>query len=144
MRPVMLVLSAAGEALASALRRRFGADYEVVAFTEPGEALAALGAITDPVALLIAGPGQEDFLVEAHEEHPGAKRVLLVARGDWSAGHPATPPRARRCSKGPHAPAAACRWRFIVTGRCWSDPVGVTSRTCSVCRRRHPSTAATW
>jgi thioredoxin reductase (NADPH) len=30
-----------------------------------------------------------DFLVRARDLHPGAKRVLLIERGDWSAVHPA-------------------------------------------------------
>ena len=30
-----------------------------------------------------------EFLVAAHELHPAARRVLLVARGDYRAAHPA-------------------------------------------------------
>jgi thioredoxin reductase (NADPH) len=65
--------------LAADLRRRFGADYEIVAGRDAG--------VDGPVALVIAGDA--DVLAAAHRRHPAAKRVLLVDRGDWSAGHPA-------------------------------------------------------
>jgi thioredoxin reductase (NADPH) len=53
--------------------------------------LADSGAV---VALLIADERllempAVDFLARAHDLHPGARRVLLVERGDWSATHPA-------------------------------------------------------
>jgi thioredoxin reductase (NADPH) len=56
--------------------------------------LRHLGAQSQPVALLLAAQRTAEmsgveFLVAAHELHPAAKRVLLVARGDYSAAHPA-------------------------------------------------------
>jgi thioredoxin reductase (NADPH) len=52
---------------------------------------AAAGAV---VALLfaderVAEMAAVEFLARGHDLHPGAKRVLLVERGDWSAAHPA-------------------------------------------------------
>jgi hypothetical protein len=46
------------------------------------------------VALLIADEHLADvpavdFLAGAHELHSGAKRILLIDRGDWSGTHPA-------------------------------------------------------
>jgi thioredoxin reductase (NADPH) len=94
--------------LAAELRHRFGADYEVVAERAPEPAMAALERLAggpDPVALLIAGQslpgtggrqsppraGGVEFLVRAHELHPGARRALLIGRGEWARGsaHPA-------------------------------------------------------
>ncbi len=45
------------------------------------------------VALLIAAERMAampavEFLIRAHALVPGAKRVLLIERGDWSAAHP--------------------------------------------------------
>jgi len=74
------------------LRRRYGADYGIDGAASTSDALAALRATADEVALLIADErldGAVDFLVRAHELHAGAKRILLIERGDWSAGHPA-------------------------------------------------------
>jgi thioredoxin reductase (NADPH) len=85
------------EALAGDLGRRFGADHRIVAEGAPGAGLAALEALaggSEEVALVVAGqrmaelPGVE-LLVRAHELHPGAKRVLLVGRRDWTPANPA-------------------------------------------------------
>ena len=56
--------------------------------------LGQLGARSQPVVLLLAAQriaemSGVEFLVAAHELHPAAKRVLLVARDDYSAAHPA-------------------------------------------------------
>src|SRR6266436_2658277 len=56
--------------------------------------LGQLGARSQPVVLLLAAQriaemSGVEFLVAAHELHPATKRVLLVARGDYSAAHPA-------------------------------------------------------
>ena len=84
------------DALAGDLGSRFGADYRVVAERSPVAALAALApmaaAATD-VALVIAarpmaGMGGLELLLRAHELHPGAKRVLLEHRGEWTSGEP--------------------------------------------------------
>lgn len=86
------------EALAAELRRRFGADYQVLAEASPAAlaALERLAAGSDPVALVVAGealPGTSGvaFLVRAHELHPDARRMLLIGRGEWASGaaHPA-------------------------------------------------------
>jgi thioredoxin reductase (NADPH) len=85
------------EALAADLGRRFGADYQILAEPSPRAALTRLGhldAQSQPVALMLAAQriaemSGVEFLVAAHELHPAAKRVLLVARGDYSAAHPA-------------------------------------------------------
>jgi len=98
--PVLLLVDddpAALEALAGDVGRRFGADYQVLAERSPVAALAALrrlGAQSQAVALLVAGQRMAEmsgveFLVAAHELHPAARRVLLVARGDYRAAHPA-------------------------------------------------------
>jgi thioredoxin reductase (NADPH) len=79
------------------LSRRYEADYEVISVASAGAALARLGdlaAAGAEVALLIAdehlaGTPAVDFLVRAHEQHRGAKRILLIDRGNWSAAHPA-------------------------------------------------------
>jgi thioredoxin reductase (NADPH) len=85
------------EALASDVGRRFGADYQIVAERSPAAALSTLsqlGAQSQAVALVLASQQMTEmsgvgFLAAAHELHPAAKRVLLVARGDYSAAHPA-------------------------------------------------------
>jgi thioredoxin reductase (NADPH) len=85
------------EALATDLGRRFGADHRIVAEASPAaalERLERLAARSEEVALLVAAqrmaelPGVE-FLVAAHELHPGAKRVLLVGRREWTPANPA-------------------------------------------------------
>jgi len=84
-------------ALEQALRRRYGADYQVLAVAAPAAALAALEHLSeagDLVALLMAdqcllGMDGVEFLSQAHQLHPAAKRVLLVTYGDvgaWISG----------------------------------------------------------
>ena len=98
--PVLLLVDedrTALEALAGDVGRRFGVDYQIVAECSPVAALAALerlGARPQAVAVVLAAQRMTEmsgveFLVAAHELHPAAKRVLLVARGDYSAAHPA-------------------------------------------------------
>ena len=99
-RPVFLLVAEDGprlEALARDLKRRYLADYQVVSAVSAGTALTMLAELADSgavVALLIADERllempAVDFLARAHDLHPGARRVLLVERGDWSATHPA-------------------------------------------------------
>src|SRR6266545_506219 len=83
------------EALAGELRRRFGADYQVLAERSPSAALATLVRLGagDEVAMLVAPTTTAEMdgtelLVRAHELHPSAKRVLLVGRGEWASAHP--------------------------------------------------------
>jgi thioredoxin reductase (NADPH) len=93
-RPLFLLLSADGYVrteLGADLERRFGGDFEVAAVATAAAALDVLRAAAR-VALVIVDEREPDpvgFVVAAHELHPAAKRVLLVARGDWSAQHPA-------------------------------------------------------
>jgi thioredoxin reductase (NADPH) len=78
------------------LRRRYGADYDVHAHASAEEVLAALrgaaGAGT-PVAIVFSDEspagGSAELLSAVHELHPLARRVLLIARGEWSKEHPA-------------------------------------------------------
>jgi thioredoxin reductase (NADPH) len=96
-RPVFLLLCAdraVSAGLSADLRRRYDADYRVVEAATPAAAVTILGVLADagqPVALLIVDERvpADDVLTAVHGLHPGAKRVLLVARGDWSATHPA-------------------------------------------------------
>jgi thioredoxin reductase (NADPH) len=99
-RPIFMLVDDDGprrEALRSDLSRRYEADYEVVGVASAGSALAMLSELAASgadVALLIADEHLADmhavrFLVRAHDLHPGAKRILLIDRGDWSGAHPA-------------------------------------------------------
>jgi len=82
-------------ALHDDLCRRFGADFRVIGQVSAASGLAVLRDLADlhePVALLIADddmaemPGTE-FLSQAHQLHPLAKRVLMVER-DYSVRSP--------------------------------------------------------
>jgi thioredoxin reductase (NADPH) len=98
--PVFVLVSsdqARLSSLADDLRRRYAADYQVIAISSAPTALsklADLAAAGTDVALLIAdehlaGMPAVDFLARAHELDRGAKRVLLIDRGNWSTAHPA-------------------------------------------------------
>jgi thioredoxin reductase (NADPH) len=98
--PVLFLVDedrAALEALAGDVGRRFGVDYQILAERSPVAALTALGQLaarSQAVAVLLAAQRMSEmsgveFLVAAHGLHPVAKRVLLVARGDYSAANPA-------------------------------------------------------
>src|SRR5215217_4658014 len=84
------------DGLAGDLERRFGADYRIQAERSPAAGLAALERLAggeDPVALVVAARRMEEtagmaLLERAHELHPGAKRVLLEHRGEWTSGEP--------------------------------------------------------
>jgi thioredoxin reductase (NADPH) len=96
-KPIILVVDDDAEALGSlceALRRRLDRDYRIVGHVSARAAIEELGrlrAAGDPVALVIADqwmpelPGVE-LLQRAREIDPEAKRALLVAWGDRSAG----------------------------------------------------------
>ena len=82
--------------LARDLGERFGTHYDVDAHPNADAALAVLRAFAAdgrPVAAVFAGDtdacGGDAFRAEAHDLHPGARRVLLVGRGEWSKRHPA-------------------------------------------------------
>jgi thioredoxin reductase (NADPH) len=92
------------EGLAQALRRRFRADYEVLAEADPAAALAMLGRLGQAgrqVALILADQRLEgmtgvELLRRAHVLHPAAKRVPLIACGDVASGFVAL----QRCRSG--------------------------------------------
>ena len=89
--PVLFLVDAdaqARERIATALTRRFGADYEVRTAGTESEGLAMLeqlgndGARVALIAADLALTGDEGgitFLERAHMSHPHASRVLLVA-----------------------------------------------------------------
>jgi thioredoxin reductase (NADPH) len=85
------------EALAGDLGRRFGGDHRILAEGSPGAALATLAGLArrgEEVALVVAGQRMAELagvelLLRAHELHPGAKRVLLVGRREWTPANPA-------------------------------------------------------
>ena len=85
------------EALARDLGRRFGGDHRIVAEGSPSAALEALEGLArrgEEVALVVAGQQMAELpgvllLLRAHELHPGAKRVLLVGRREWTPANPA-------------------------------------------------------
>jgi thioredoxin reductase (NADPH) len=97
--PVLLVVADDGrvvDGLAGDLERRFGADYRVQAERSPAAGIAALERLAggdEPIALVVAARRMEGtdglgLLERAHELHPGAKRVLLEHRGEWTSGEP--------------------------------------------------------
>ncbi|MCL4301775.1 MAG: FAD-dependent oxidoreductase [Anaerolineae bacterium] len=73
------------------LRKRYGADYEVICDPSAEAALAMLQALKDEnrqVALLFTDPSLPEmtgieFLNRAHNLHPNAKRILLVGLQTW-------------------------------------------------------------
>ena len=85
------------EALARDLGRRFGGDHRIVAEGSPSAAVEALEGLArrgEEVALVVAGQQMAELpgvllLLKAHELHPGAKRVLLVGRREWTPANPA-------------------------------------------------------
>jgi thioredoxin reductase (NADPH) len=90
--------------LGTALRRRFGADYQVVASADAGDALDALDRAGGPVAVVITGqrlrgvPGIE-FLCQAHKQHPAAGmaglRAMALGQLDHWLDVPVGPPELR-------------------------------------------------
>lgn len=82
----------ARDLVASELRRRYAADYEVVttsSATEAADALRALASRATPVALLLADDpeplaGGQTVFVQARELYPDIRRGLLVEWGAWA------------------------------------------------------------
>jgi thioredoxin reductase (NADPH) len=75
---------------------RFAAQYTIEAHTDAVVALAALrrhAALGWPVAAVFAANSSScadsAFWAEVHALHPGARRVLLLGRGQWDQAHPA-------------------------------------------------------
>src|SRR5215212_6308177 len=97
--PIILLVADDGRLLdwlTRDLERRFGSDYQVRAERSPAAGLAALERLAggdEPVALVVAARRMEgtdglELLERARELDPGAKRVLLVHRGEWTSGEP--------------------------------------------------------
>jgi thioredoxin reductase (NADPH) len=97
--PVLLVVDEdprAGDAVESALRKRYGSDYEVVSADSADDALRLLANLRDDrrvVSIVVAGQRmpQTDgspLLARVPEIHPAAKRLLLI---DWGYGPPPEP-----------------------------------------------------
>ncbi len=86
--PVLVVVDD-DTATENELRKRYGADYDVVAYRSVAEALSALPHIGAPVAVVLAQlwlpemTGGE-LLAGIRELHPTAKRALLASWGDES------------------------------------------------------------
>jgi thioredoxin reductase (NADPH) len=97
--PILFLVSDQGsvlEALSGDLARRLGVEFRILSERTPTAALATLDRLanqSEEIALIIAAqrmgemPGL-DVLVQAHELHPTAKRILLIGRRDWSATNP--------------------------------------------------------
>jgi thioredoxin reductase (NADPH) len=92
-RPVFLLVEEdreALDALRQALERRLGADYQIVAETQPERGLSVLQQLRErdeQVAVIIAAERMErvageQFLERAHELHPLAGRALICAAFD--------------------------------------------------------------
>lgn len=80
--------------LGDELRRRYGADYEVVVCADHAHARAVLGGLRRwgrAVALIVGcyGPADRDgldLLRRAYADHPAAKRAVAVTWGDFASG----------------------------------------------------------
>jgi thioredoxin reductase (NADPH) len=94
--PVFLLVdddAATLDDLAATLRRRFGADYRILAEQSAAHGLDVLKALHDngePVALLLSDLWMPEmtgveFLVRAHELHPSARRALIFVGWDLQA-----------------------------------------------------------
>jgi thioredoxin reductase (NADPH) len=92
-RPVILLVDDdrdALEALRQALARRLGADYQIVAETQPERGMSVLSQLRQrdqQVAVIIAAcqmqrMAGEQFMEQAHELHPLAGRALICAAFD--------------------------------------------------------------
>ena len=111
--PVLLLATTdatSRDVLGSELRRRYGADYEVVVCADYAHARAILEGLRRwdrPVALIIGyyGPHDReglDFLRRAYQLHPAAKRAVAVTWGDFAsarAGLHRDLPRSRRAAR---------------------------------------------
>src|SRR5688572_7974799 len=81
--------------LGALLSRRFGSDYRIVATDGRGAAghLTGLAEAGERLAVVISQPELTgttglDVLAMTHDLHRHARRVLLVARGEWHSDHP--------------------------------------------------------
>jgi len=99
-RPIFMLVSGDGprlDALRHDLSRRYEADYQVSVACSAAAALTMLAVLAGAraeVALVIADEHLADmpavdFLAQVRGLHPGAKRILLIDRGNWTGPHPA-------------------------------------------------------
>jgi thioredoxin reductase (NADPH) len=88
--PVVLALDDDRDALVlieQQLTRRYASDYRIVCFASPVEAREQLEELTragDEIALVLAGLCGADLLARTRNDHPRAKRGLLVPWGSWA------------------------------------------------------------
>ena len=98
--PIFLLVSGDGprrDALHHDLSRRYRADYQISIASSAASALTMLAVLAGAgaeVALVIADEHladmpAADFLARMHGLHPGARRILLMDRGQWTGPHPA-------------------------------------------------------
>jgi thioredoxin reductase (NADPH) len=88
-RPALVVIDN-DTATEEELRKRYGADYDVVAYRSVAEPLAGLPRIGAPVDVVLARLGLADMrsgglLARIQELHPTAKRALIASWGDEQA-----------------------------------------------------------
>jgi thioredoxin reductase (NADPH) len=82
-----------GDVLVRSLKRRYGNDYEVLAASEPGAAIATLMRLRDhraDVALIVAGQSMTAetgtaFLARTRDDFPTARRLVVTRWSDQSA-----------------------------------------------------------
>jgi thioredoxin reductase (NADPH) len=96
--PVLLLAddSRTQERVEAELRKRYGADYQVIAAGSVKAALDVLGGLRDTgrqVALVLAGQWLPDgtgteLLARVRQLHPSARRVLLISWGDQASLEP--------------------------------------------------------
>src|SRR5688500_3114282 len=91
-RPALVVIDD-DTATEAELRKRYGADYQVLAYRSVAEAVAALPLLRAPVAVVLVQlwlPGMigGQLLARLQELHPTAKRALLAYWGDERAREP--------------------------------------------------------
>ncbi len=96
MRPAVVAVAsdvALCAALEGVLTSRYGTDYEIRVASDPTRAIDALRELNEqsvPVALIIAAwrmPALDGiaFLVDAHDIHPEARRIVVIDVGDTTA-----------------------------------------------------------
>jgi thioredoxin reductase (NADPH) len=97
--PVVLAVDDDGDvvgALRQALGKRYGADYQILTERAPAEGLGVLERLRSQdvsVAVVIADQWMPqltgvDFLAQAHQLHPSARRMLLIGVLDRSVNEP--------------------------------------------------------
>jgi thioredoxin reductase (NADPH) len=98
-KPILMVVDDQSQDLETVqreLRKRYADDYEVIGEASPAAALAHLEALRTSdaqVIILLAAQSMAemagiDYLAQAHELHPQARRVLLIPWGNRSASKP--------------------------------------------------------